>query len=275
MPLAYSLAASIHGLSGPYMQGCLRLPVRDGFHVIEAINLVSQNMGCCVSGPCAPCACCGEKRTKITLEELKDMDIVLIRSGVKLGGNGVDARAVVGMQFNLNTIYHELYQLEKFDTVGIIMLPDDEEAELNTDSILVTLANCEKIATVPLSTILDSSLDVYVRQLYVKVEKKKATIIEHDDRESNALMHRSSVVGSTKELTRPEMVEELYTFIASARRPYGKYDKKKDVLQPMIAHTEKTLRDDGVQDSEIAEMRKVLDTSGVGDPRKGFTFGRL
>ncbi len=94
-----------------------------------------------------------------------------MRSKSSLSGNPVDSRVASGMQFSLSNVYHELYELERFDRVGILIVPDDEKTERTPDTITVLFASSDKIeCDMTLREVFEQSMDVAIRQLIVKAD---------------------------------------------------------------------------------------------------------
>ena len=108
-------------------------------------------------------------RESIPLDEIKDLDILLMRSKSSLSGNPVDSRVASGMRFSLSNVYHELYELERFDRVGILIVPDDEKTERTPDTITVLFASSDKIELrYDVEEVFEQSMDVAIRQLIVE-----------------------------------------------------------------------------------------------------------
>mmetsp|Transcript_37771 Transcript_37771/g.60622 ORF Transcript_37771/g.60622 Transcript_37771/m.60622 type:complete len:343 (+) Transcript_37771:199-1227(+) len=222
--------------------------------------------GLCVSCSCNPCR---PVRTNIQLNELKDMDILLIRSCASVGGLSIDERVISGMHFEMGSVYHDLYSLDKYNKVGIVVLPDDEKEELSTDNIMVTMAEPDKIKTISLKELLSESLDVVVRQL--EVANPGGAIYSGMSGGHTELKEQPNSQSNTT-MSRPEMLEELYRFIGSTRKPYGEPSKGKDALKPMLEYIDEKIKCTKVSQDETNEMKRILDIAGVGDPLKGLSF---
>uniref|UniRef100_A0A7S4DLG6 Uncharacterized protein n=1 Tax=Lotharella globosa TaxID=91324 RepID=A0A7S4DLG6_9EUKA len=236
-------------------------------------------MGGCCSQRCfgSYVHMCFDLRNPIALDELKDMDILLIRSGVELSGTLIDSRHAAGMHFKIGEVYIEhLQSLPRFDQVGIVMMPEEEgqeDLERTTDNITVVVATQEEVKTMKLQELINASPDIVVRQL--QVSNTRAHEEELDEAHTHLDPQSSEGRGGEgqRKLTRPEMLQELCMFLGQASEvKYSITKTDADPLAPMIEFVHKKLASDDIGESEMKAMRRMIHTAGVGNARHGLNF---
>lgn len=215
-----------------------------------------------------------DPRPPIIYSRLQFLDLVLIRSQQSVGGFGVDARIAsaircgsLGMQLPDVTVLHQ------WDRVGLIQLPSFIDAhEYSAENIEVTEATLNGVQTRTLRQVLESSMEVVIRPMYLgsQIARRQKEAAERRRRrrrrkegqqspseDEHISVDTDTVDESDDASERVEYLQKYYQFIGPLmNRPYGTL---MDKLEPTFRWVMAALKKFDTQPAQVTQMDALLE----------------